>query len=466
MAPRRDTRKNDRRTASGPPPEPPPMGTERTLPHDLEAERAVLGSILVHSDAYDAAADILDEADFFRDAHRRIFRAMGNLADARREIDWLTLKEELSRRGDLEDVGGASYVMSLTDGIPRSANIEHYAAIVHEKSKLRGAIAASSKITALAYEAEIRSNELLADGAEQLYTLGAGDLEGRAVSIAELITPSMEALEKAVNAGGAITGLQTGFTRLDALTAGLQPSDFIIVAARTSQGKTALVMNIAQHVAIAEPTLIFSLEMSKHQLFSRLLSSDAKVDSHRLRTGLLEEDDWRRISQSLGRLSELKMFIDDKGGIGVREVRARARQIKAKHGLGLIVVDYVQLMKGRGTFDNRTQEIGTISRGLKAVARELNVPVIALSQLSRAAEPMPGRKARRPQLSDLSESASLENDADVCFLIYRPEPEQKDESDADNVAEIIVAKQRNGPVGIVKLHWNARYVRFENISLV
>jgi replicative DNA helicase len=435
---------------------------ERTLPSNLEAERAVLGAVLVRNELYDAAADVLEPGDFYREAHSQIFAAMGRLANRHLPVDLLTLREELGRSGDLEAVGGPAYVSALADGIPRTLNVEHYAGIVLEKSRLRAAIATGTRLVNSAYLAEGRSAELAADAAERLYALGSDVETGKALTLADLIAPGMQALERAAAGNGVVTGTPTGFLALDDLTAGLQRGDLILIAARTSQGKTALAMNLVRQIGAGAWVLVFSLEMSRLQLFLRMLASEALVDSHRLRTGHLGEADWGRISTALGTLNDLKVLIDDSGGLGVREVRARARQVKAKHGLGAIVIDYIQLMHGRGNFDNRTQEIGTLSRGLKAVARELDVPVVALSQLSRAAEPMPGRKARRPQLSDLAESGSLENDADVVFLIYRPEP--KEDGSDESVAEIIVAKQRNGPTGVVKLHWNAQHVRFENIG--
>jgi replicative DNA helicase len=428
---------------------------ERTLPSNLEAERAVLGAVLVRNELYDAAADVLEPGDFYREAHSQIFAAMGRLANRHLPVDLLTLREELGRSGDLEAVGGPAYVSALADGIPRTLNVEHYAGIVLEKSRLRAAIATGTRLVNSAYLAEGRSAELAADAAERLYALGSDVETGKALTLADLIAPGMQALERAAAGNGVVTGTPTGFLALDDLTAGLQRGDLILIAARTSQGKTALAMNLVRQIGAGAWVLVFSLEMSRLQLFLRMLASEALVDSHRLRTGHLGEADWGRISTALGTLNDLKVLIDDSGGLGVR-------QVKAKHGLGAIVIDYIQLMHGRGNFDNRTQEIGTLSRGLKAVARELDVPVVALSQLSRAAEPIPGRKARRPQLSDLAESGSLENDADVVFLIYRPEP--KEDGSDESVAEIIVAKQRNGPTGVVKLHWNAQHVRFENIG--
>ncbi len=432
---------------------------ERLDPQDLEAERAVLGAILLHPDAFDAAADMLGSGDFYRDAHRRLYAAFGRLADAHKPIEFVVLCDELRRTGDLEEVGGPAYVSALVDGVPRSTNIAHYCQVVAEKARLRTTIATAQRLLAAAYDGSTRAGELAADAAETLSALGGEGLEGGAVRLGDLMSPAMEIIER--SGQGPVTGLATGFLQLDELTAGLQGGDLVVIGARTSQGKTALAMNIATAAAAVATVLVFSLEMSGVQLFVRQLAGVAGVDSHRLRTGNLGADDWGRISDGLIVLNDLRMFIDDKVGLGVREVRARARQVKAKHGLGLVVVDYFQLMRGRGMFDNRTQELGTVSRGLKGVARELQVPLVLLAQLSRNAEPQPGRKARRPQLSDLAECGSLENDADVVLFIYRPEPK---DDDAAVIAEAIVAKQRNGPTGIVRLHWNAELVRFENLA--
>jgi replicative DNA helicase len=435
--------------------------TERTLPHDLDAERSILGAVLLHGDVLAEAADLVAPEDFFRDAHRRIYRAMIKVEAAGHQVDMVTLREELGRAGDLDECGGPAYISALIDGVPRSTNMAAYAGIVLEKAHLRTAIQCATKLSSGAYSGEAKASDLASDAAERLLALGGDSLEGQAVLLSALVAPSIEALEKAVaTGGGAVTGLPTGFAKLDEMCGGLQPGDLTLIAARTSQGKTALALNIAKFAAYTTSTLVFSMEMSKEQLFMRQLSAEAEVDSHRLRTGLLADADWGRIGQAIGTLSDLKLRIDDRGGLGVRELRARCRQVQAKHGLGLVVVDYLQLMRGRGNFDNRTQEIGTISRGLKQVARELRVPVVALSQLSRQAEAKPGQKARRPQLSDLAESGSLENDADVVLMIYRPEAE---DDDMMPVAEVIVAKQRNGPVGTVRLAWNAPLLRFEDL---
>ena len=435
---------------------------ERTLPHSLSAERAVLGAVLLHGETYDEAADLLEPADFFRQAHGMIFGAMGRLADAQTPVEFVTLREELSRAGELAAAGGPAYLSALVDGLPHGSNISAYAQIVKEKARLREAIRTASKLLGDAYEAEQPSADIAAEAAERLYTLGTPASATQAVSLSDLMAPSMELLEKAVASGqGTVTGLPTGFAALDDITAGLQPSDLTLVAARTSQGKTALLMNFARHVSASVPVLVFSLEMSRHQLFMRLLAAESSVDLHRIRSGQLSERDWRKIGAAYGSLGELRLLIVDTGGIGVREVRAQARQAKARAGLGAIFVDYVQLMRGRGRFDNRTQEIGTISRGLKAVAKELDVPIVAAAQLSRASVSAPGRKERPPELADLAESGSLENDADIVLFIYRPPA--KDDGSVPS-AQIIVSKQRNGPTGTVRLAWNPACVRFESIG--
>ncbi len=452
-------------TKQGPPRQTPPPAEDRgrqDFPHNLEAERAVLGALIMDPERLDLIADQLTAADFFRAVHQQIFRAIIRLKDASRPVDLTTLREELTRSGDLGDVGPA-YLASLLDGMPRGANVAAHAGIVAEKARLRAALQTASRLSEAARAAAQPAADIAAAAAEELTALGGQAVEGRARLLRDLMASGLERLEQASAAKtGTVTGLPTGFDALDDMMTGLQPSDLVLIAARTSQGKTALAMGIARAVAATKPVLIFSLEMSAEQLFMRLLASEAKVDSHRLRSACLREEDWARVAAALGTLDEAKLWIDDTPGIGVREVRARARQLQAQHGLAAVFVDYIQLMKGHGQYDGRHQEIGTISRGLKSVARELSVPVVALAQLSRNAEPAPGRKARRPGLSDLAESGSLENDADAVLLIYRPEPKDGEE---DNVAEIIIAKQRNGPTGIVRLAWRKEYVRFENLSL-
>jgi replicative DNA helicase len=440
---------------------------ERPLPHDLTAERSVLGASRVNPEvAFDAAADVLEPVHFFRAAHGAIFKAMSTMVDKGLIIDLVTLRSELQRVGMLEEVGGPAYIASLGDGVPRSANVEHYARLVKEAAQLREAVYTANKLRADAYSSEKAPADVLSDAAERLLDLSGSAMAGKPTKIGDLVGPGMESLEKsASDGGGAVTGVATGFTSLDEMTAGLQATELVLVAARTSQGKTALAMNIARNVAFSLNVLVFSLEMSKEQIFLRMLASEARVDSHKMRTGYLKDSDWPRIATAITTISELNLYIDDAHSIGVREVRARARQLRQDVGsLGLIIIDYIQLMKGRGKFDNRQQEIGTISRGLKAVAKELRVPVVALAQLGRGMEAGPGRKARRPQLSDLRESGDLEQDADAVVFIYRPDP--KDGEEQSDQAELIIGKQRNGPTGTVKVAWDASCVTFDNLGMV
>jgi replicative DNA helicase len=461
-------KKRQPRSASsqeGPSFAPPADGLEeRPPPHDMQAERSVLGAVLVNADLFDIAVDVIESTHFFRDAHRRIFDAMVKLSEAGKPVDMLLLRTELQRTGQLEEVGGPAYIAGLADGVPRSANIEYYAQIVRDKAQLRAAIQTSQKLSREAYGSEKVPAEILSDAAESLLDLSSVALAGKPTKLGDLVGPGMESLEKsAAEGGGSVTGIASGFTSLDEMTAGLHPGDLVLLAARTSQGKTSLAMNIARNVAFSHNVLVFSLEMSKEQLFLRMLASEARVNSHHMRTGYLQEKDWPRLADAISVLSDLNLYIDDTPSIGVREVRARSRQLRQDKGsLGLVIIDYIQLMRGRGKFDNRQQEIGTISRGLKAVGKELKVPVIALAQLSRAMEAGPGKKARRPQLHDLRESGDLENDADVVVFIYRPE--SKDDEPVDQ-AELIIGKQRNGPTGTVKVAWDSSTVSFDNLTM-
>jgi replicative DNA helicase len=451
---------------SAPPPEP---IDELVPPHNIEAEKAVLGAVLLHNDALVTIDGLLEPPDFYRKAHQQIFAAMLAIQEDRvdAQIDPVTLKARLNQLKQLEAVGGPAYVMSLVDGLPHATNIEYYAQLVKEASRLRQVIVTAGKLVQRAHEADSRAVDLAGDAADQLYELGSHALPGQPVFLNDLLTPGIEALEFATTHKDTVAGMSTGFRDLDDMTAGLHSGELILIAARTSVGKTALAMNIARNVGDAHTVLVFSLEMEKLQLFLRMFAAEARVDSQRMRTGRLLSGDWDRLSKAMVSLAPVKVLIDDTPSIGLREVRARSRQVRAEHGLGLVVVDYLQLMRGRGRFDNRTQEIGSISRGLKAVAKEFQIPVIALAQLSRAAEGQFGRKARKPQLSDLRESGDLENDADVVFLIYRQEPKQ-DESGILTVssleAEVIVAKQRNGPTGSVSLSFVKEYVRFDNAT--
>ncbi|MGB2714160.1 MAG: replicative DNA helicase [Vicinamibacterales bacterium] len=443
------------------------VAPERTLPHNLDAEKSVLGAILIHNDAFDHAAELIDSRDFFRDAHRRIFDRMVALSERGDAIDFVTLKEELSRSGDLESVGGPAYVASLADGVPRSANVEYYARIVKEKSTLRNLIHSANKILSDAYEAEQEPDLLLDEAERQIFAIAENRIREGFVPLRDLVQSSFSTIEKLQQHKGLVTGVPTGFVDLDEMTSGLQPSDLVLVAARPSMGKTSFVLNVAQHVGTNTQMTVgfFSLEMSKEQLFMRLLTSEARIDAHRFRSGFLSEKDYGRLSHALGTLAEARVFIDDTASIGVLEMRAKARRLQKEHGLHLLVIDYIQLMQGRGRFESRQQELASISRSLKGLAKELHVPIVALSQLSRAPET---RSDHRPQLSDLRESGALEQDADVVMFIYRQEQYRDDdgqpEQGAEGVAEIIVGKQRNGPTGTIKLAFIKEHTRFENLA--
>src|SRR5437660_10763326 len=426
---------------------------ERTLPHNLEAEKSVLGAILIHNEAFNHAAELIDSRDFFRDAHRRIFDKMVALSERNDPIDFVTLREELGRSGQLEEVGGPAYIASLADGVPRSANVEHYARIVKEKATLRNLIHSANRILSDAYRAEDDADVIL-DGAEKaIFEIAEDRIREGFVPLRDLVQSSFATIEKLQQHKGLVTGVPTGFVDLDEMTSGLQPSDLVLVAARPSMGKTSFVLNIAQHVGIQTDMTVgfFSLEMSKEQLYMRTLTSEARIDAHRMRGGFLGERDWGRLSTAIGTLSEAKIFIDDTPSIGVLEMRAKCRRLASEHGLHLVIVDYIQLMQGRGRFENRTLELASISRSLKGLAKELRVPVVALSQLSRAPE---SRSDHRPQLSDLRASGALEQDADVVVFIYREDQyaaKSEAPTDAQATAELIIGKQRNGPTGIVKL---------------
>jgi replicative DNA helicase len=393
---------------------------ERTLPHSLDAERSVLGAILISNEAFNHAAELIDSRDFFRDAHRRIFDKMVALSERGDAIDFITLKEELGRAGDLDEVGGPAYIASLTDGVPRSANVEYYARIVKEKSTLRNLIHSANKILSEAYEAEQEPDLLLDEAERAIFAIAEDRIRAGFVPLRDLVQSSFTTIEKLQQMKGAVTGVPSGFADLDEITTGFQRGDLVVVAARPSMGKTSLVLNMTQYVGTSTDMTVgfFSLEMSKEQLFMRMLTSEARIDAHRFRTGHLSEKDYGKLSHALGTLAEARVFIDDSASIGVLEMRAKARRLKAEHGLNLLVIDYLQLMQGRGRFESRQQEVSAISRSLKGLAKELNIPIIALSQLSRAPE---GRTDHRPQLSDLRESGAIEQDADVVMFIYRPE---------------------------------------------
>jgi replicative DNA helicase len=441
--------------------------TDRTLPHNLEAEKSVLGAILIHNEAFNHAAELIDSKDFFRDAHRRIFDKMVVLSERNDAIDLVTLKEELTRSNELEEVGGPAYIASLADGVPRSANVEHYAKIVKEKATLRNLIHSANRILSDAYRAE-EDAELILDGAEKaIFEIAEDRIREGFVPLRDLVHSSFATIEALQQHKGLVTGVPTGFVDLDEMTSGLQPSDLVLVAARPSMGKTSFVLNIAQHVGTQTDMTVgfFSLEMSKEQLFMRMLTAEARIDAHRFRSGFLNEKDYGRLSHALGTLSEARVFIDDTASLGVLEMRAKARRLQAEHGLHLLIIDYIQLMQGRGRFESRQTELASISRSLKGLAKELKIPIVALSQLSRAPET---RSDHRPQLSDLRESGALEQDADVVMFIFREEQYRDSDGqpnqEAEGVAEIIIGKQRNGPVGTAKLAFIKEHTRFENLA--
>jgi replicative DNA helicase len=440
--------------------------SDRTLPHNLEAEKCVLGAILINNQAFNQAAEVIDAQDFFRDAHRRIFEKMVGLTDRSEPVDLVTLKDELSRTSELDEVGGPAYIAALTDGVPRSANIEYYARIVKEKSTLRRLIQSANDVLVRAYDAEEDADDQLDEAERSIFQIAEHRLRVGFVPLSELVGSSYQIIEKLQEHKGLVTGVPSGFVDLDELTSGFQKSDLVIVAARPSMGKTSFVLNVALHCGIeAGKTVgVFSLEMSKEQLFIRMLTSEARIDAHRFRGGFLSDTDYERLAAASARLHDAKVFIDDSPAVGILEMRAKARRLKLEHGLDLLVVDYLQLMQGRGRFDNRQQELASISRALKILAKELDVPIIALSQLSRAPE---ARGDHRPQLSDLRESGALEQDADVVLFIFREEmyaQEAERKPEVEGIAEIIVGKQRNGPTGTTRLAFLKQYTRFENLQ--
>lgn len=434
---------------------------QRTLPHSLDAERSVLGAILIDNGMFDTAIEVIRPEAFFRDAHRRLFEKMITLAERREPIDLLTLKEELARSGELEEVGGPAYISSLVDGVPRATNVEYYARIVKEKATLRNLIFSANKILSSAYEADQEADLILDEAESAIFSVAEDRVKAGFVPMRDLVRDSFPKIETLFEHRTFITGVGTHLPDLDRMTRGFQAGDLVIVAARPSMGKTSLVLNICQHVATHGGVAgFFSLEMSKESLFMRMLASEAKIDSYRLLSGQIGQREYGSITQALDALAEAQLYVDDTAGIGVLEMRAKARRLQAEHGLSLLAIDYVQLMTGRGRFENRTLELASISRSLKALAKELNVPVILLSQLSRAPE---SRSDRRPQLSDLRESGALEQDADVVILIFREEmykADRSEPSEVDGLAELILAKQRNGPTGLVKAAFIAGQTKF------
>lgn len=436
---------------------------DRPLPHNVDAEKSVLGSILVNNENYYTAVESLNTEDFYLEAHRLIFSQMSETISASKAVDLITLQDGLQRESRLEAAGGTSYLASLMDGIPHLVNIDHYIQIIREKALFRQMIRASNAIMMECFAQADPAEEVLDRGERRLFELAERRSEVGLISLGELQVETHQLIERLYTDRQIVTGIPTGFQDLDRMTSGLQPGDLVILAARPSMGKTALCLNFAQHVAMrhGEPVAIFSLEMSKSQLLMRMLCAEALVDAHRVRTGYLSKEDFRKLIDGLGRTASAPIYIDDSSSLTIMQMRAKARRLKAESGLGLVIVDYLQLMSGFGRFENRNQEISSISRGLKALAKELHVPVMALSQLSRAPEQRTGRD-HRPQLSDLRESGSIEQDADVVAFIYREEVYKPSEDNAGQ-AELIIAKQRNGPTGTVKLAFQKQFTRFDTL---
>ena len=433
----------------------------RMPPYSQEAEQSVLGSMLIDKEAIAAATEALIPDDFYSGVHREIYDAMLYLYEQGRPVDLITLTEVLRQRGTLEGIG-AAYISELSMIVPSTANVRYYIRIVEEKSILRRLIEASNDIIADSYDAKDEVDYILDDAEKRIFKISERQSRRDFESIKVALLEAYEKIEELSKNRGKIIGVPTGFTDIDLMTTGLHPSDFVLIAGRPSMGKTSLAMNIAQNAAIAEniPVAIFSLEMSKDQLVQRMLSSEANVELQKIRTGELEDDDWLRLVQAAGPISKAPIFIDDTPGISVMEMRSKARRLKLEHGLGMIVIDYLQLMTGTRRAESRQQEISDISRSLKALARELEVPVVTASQLSRGPE---SRSDHRPMLSDLRDSGAIEQDADLVAFLYRDEYYNPD-TEKQNIAEVIISKQRNGPTGTVELVWLGQFTKFANYA--
>jgi replicative DNA helicase len=437
----------------------------KTPPHSLEAEQSVIGGLMLDNRAWDEIADIVNEQDFYRHDHALILRAINALAEEQQPYDVVTVSEWIGARGDLESIGGLAYLSILANDTPTAVNIKAYANIVREYSILRSLIQVGNEISASAYNADGRPSKELVDEAERKVFLiaeqGAGNRQGFE-AINELLGRAVKRVEEMYRSDTALTGIATGFTNFDDKTSGLQKSDLVIIAGRPSMGKTSFAMNLAEHVALnnENSVAVFSMEMPGEQLALRMMSSLGRIDSHNLRTGKLDDHDWPRLISSVNMLSKAKLFIDDTASLTPTELRARTRRLKREHGLDLVIIDYLQLMQVGGSTENRATEISEISRSLKALAKELQVPIIALSQLNRSVEQRPDK---RPVMSDLRESGSIEQDADVILFIYRDEVYNQDSNDK-GTAEIIIRKQRNGPIGTVRLSFLGQYTRFENLA--
>jgi replicative DNA helicase len=439
------------------------LWNDRTPPHNIEAEQAVLGAIFLEPEAMSTAAEYLLPEDFYRASHQRIFEVMLTLSDKGEPIDLVTVTTALSNNKVLEEVGGVSYLTDVANSVPTAANIMYYTKIVSEKSTLRSLIRTATNIVTTGYEEEDDLEDVLNSAEKDILEVSQRKNSSAFKSIKDVLIDVYDNIEQLHNSEGGTTGIPTGYRDLDKITSGFQRNDLIIIAARPSMGKTAFALNIAQNVAVHtdENVAIFSLEMGADQLVSRMLCAEGNIDAQRLRTGNMEADDWNKLTMAMGSLSNAGIYIDDTPGIRVSEIRSKCRRLKQEHGLGMILIDYLQLIQGSANSkENRQQEVSEISRSLKGLARELNVPLIALSQLSRGVE---SRQDKRPMMSDLRESGSIEQDADIVGFLYRDDYYDQ-ESENQNIIEIILAKQRNGPVGTVELAFVKEYNKFVDLD--
>ena len=439
------------------------FSSHKLPPQHIEAEQSILGGILIENESINRVTEILDADDFYRDTHRKIFNALINLSERDEPADLITLTNELRKIDQLDSIGGASYLASLIDSVPTAANIQYYARIVKEKAILRKLIQTSTEIITQSYEDRGDVEGFLDEAERAIFDISEKRVRPSFYPIREIVKESFVTIEKLFKKKEAVTGVPSGFKELDRMTAGFQPSDLIIIAGRPSMGKTAFCLDVVEYAAIYNkiPAAIFSLEMSKEQLVIRMLCSQAHVEGTRLRTGYLNESDWPKLTIAAGSLSESPIYIDDTAALSVLELRAKARRLKSDHGLGMVIVDYLQLMKGRSRVESRQQEISEISRSLKALAKELNIPVIAVSQLSRKTEE---RTGNRPQLSDLRESGAIEQDADLILFIYRDEVYNRSEDNPNRgKAEVIIGKQRNGPIGKIDLAFLDKFTTFKDL---
>lgn len=438
---------------------------KRILPHSIEAEQSVVGSMLMDRDAIIAASEIVTGADFYQHQYGVMFESMVELFNEGKPVDLVTLLNRLKEKDVPPEVSSLDFVRDIIVTVPTAANVKSYANIVYEKSVLRRLIKINEEIANSCYAGKDKLEDILADTEKRIFDLLQSRNSGEFVPIQQVAMNVLDKIEQAYNSKSTVTGIPTGFIDLDYRTSGMQPSDFILIAARPSMGKTAFVLNLVDHVAVRKqmPCMVFSLEMSKEQLVNRMLSMESNVDSQKLRTGTLSDTDWDAVVEGIGTIGDSKMIIDDTPGISIMELRSKCRKVKLEYGISMVIIDYLQLMTGSGkTGDNRQQEISEISRSLKALARELNAPVIALSQLSRACET---RQDHRPMLSDLRESGAIEQDADVVMFLYRDDYYNKDpDNELKDIAEVIIAKQRNGPIGTVQLRWLPELTKFVNLA--